>query len=198
MSNRTVIPPLSRNVQSPTHRVAVAVGLGYLLLVVVPVTTVSLLLMGAGYRLVGFGLLGVSLGVTVFSLLVVGLVWLLVSSVVQTLLSFFTLQRRRVLFWAEDLEAAHWWARLVGPSDRLAFLDHRSDQERLDDSLDRLRAQYVSGELSEMEFERGLDRLLGTTSLFGVLDDVDAPRTMTVSKDAGGYHDPLDAERLIR
>lgn len=193
-----MILTISPNVRTLTRRAAITVGFGYLLLVVIPVTTASLLLINAGHSLAGFSLLGISVGVTVFSLLVVGFVWVLVRYIILVLSSFLTIQRRRVLCWADDLEKAHWWARLVRPSDRLAFLDPRSAEEKLDDELNRLQAQYVSGALSEVEFERRVDRLLWTKSHARASDDVDTIEPMSVLKGAETQRESFDGERIIR
>lgn len=174
--------PISRDVRTISQRAAIILGLGYLLLVVVPVTATSLFLIDAGHPLVGVSLLGISVGVTVFSLFVVGFVWLLVSSGILILSSFLASQRRRVLRWAAALENAHWWARLVRLSDRLAFLDHRSAEEKRTDRLERLQSQYVSGVLSETEFERRLDSLLWGEPRIRDPDVVDTSEPVVVSK----------------
>lgn len=163
----------SREVHSVSRQAAITLGLGYVLLVVVPVTTTSLFLIDAGHPLIGVSLLGISVGVTVFSLFVVGTVWLLVRSVSLRLSSFFASQRRQVLRRAAVLENAHWWARLVRLSDRLAFLDRRSDEEKRTDRLERLRAQYIAGGLSEAEFERRLESVLWGEPRTRALDDID-------------------------
>jgi uncharacterized membrane protein len=155
-------PTTAQNTRTLVRRVAIAVGLGYLLLVVAPVTAASLLLIDAGHRLVGFGLLGGSVAVTGLGLFAIVSVWLLVRAVALALRSFLAHQRRRVLRWADDIETTYWWGPLVRPSDRLAVLDNRSAEERVEDRIEWLQARYVAGELSEAEFERGLDRLFGT------------------------------------
>lgn len=188
--------PISSDVHTLTRRAAITVGFGYLLLVVIPVTTASLFLIDAGHTLAGIGLLGISVGTTVASLLVVGFVWVLVRYLLVILSSFFTIQRRRVLCWAESLEKYHWWARLVRPSDRLAFLDRRSPEEKLGDELDSLRARYVSGALSEVEFERRLDRLLWTESHAPA--DLDSIEPVSLSTGAETQRESLDGKRIIR
>lgn len=190
--------PVSRTVRTLARRVALAVGLGYVLLLVVPVTVASLLLIGAGHQLAAVGLLGVSVGVTVFTLLAVGFVWLLVRAALLTLSSFVTIQRRRVLYWAVDLETAHWWARLVRPSERFAFLDSRSVEETVEEELDRLRTKYVSGELSVVEFERRVDRLLWTETRARTSGGVDTIEPMSAVERGDARRDSLDGERIVR
>lgn len=190
--------PVFHTVRTLTRRVALAVGLGYMLLLVVPVTVVSLLLIGAGHQLAAVGLLGVSVGVTVFTLLAVGFVWLLVRAALLTLSSFVTIQRRRVLYWAVDLETAHWWARLVRPSERLAFLDSRSVEETVEEEFDRLRTKYVSRELSVVEFERRVDRLLWTETRARTSGDVDTIEPMSAVERGDARRDSLDGERIVR
>ena len=183
----------ARNVRSLARRVAVTAGAGYLLLVVTPVTAAAVLLVGSGNRAAGLGLLGLVVVATVACLTTVGLAWLLVGTLVSALDAAQRAGRLRLLRWADDAEATRPWARLVRPSDRLAFLDHRSAAERVEDDVDRLKSRYVSGTLSAVEFERGLDDLFETAE-----DDRSVGETVPVAG-AGARRAPveIDVERTV-
>ncbi|SDD78670.1 hypothetical protein SAMN05192552_10493 [Natrinema hispanicum] len=188
----------SRSVQTITQRVAITVGLGYLLLVVVPVITVAVLLISAGYQFAGVSLLSVSVMMTVLCSIAIGFVWLLVRSVVSTLNSLLKIQRLRVLRWAEAIEESHWWARLVRPSKRLSFLDYRSSEEKFEDELGRLQTAYVSGALSDIEFERELDSQFGIVPTGHISDESHPFQTTDTQTYAAIQRYADDGERIVR
>ncbi|WP_436928100.1 SHOCT domain-containing protein [Halosimplex amylolyticum] len=51
-------------------------------------------------------------------------------------------------------------ARLVGLSDLVEHFDSRSPDRRADDRIQRLKDRYVSGDLSEFEFEERMQRVM--------------------------------------
>jgi hypothetical protein len=192
----------ARNARSLARRVAITVGAGYLLLVVGPVTAAAVLLVGSGNRSAGLGLLGLTVVATVACLTAAGLAWLLVGTLVSALDAAQRTGRLRLLRWAADAEATRPWARLVRPSARLAFLDDRSAEERVEDDVGRLKTRYVSGALSAAEFERGLDDLFETAAR-DRSPDIETlhagGETVPVAR-AGLRHEPVDVEieRTVR
>jgi len=69
----------------------------------------------------------------------------------------------RIARTAEAAERRSPLARLVGLSDLTAPVDGRSERDRVEDRLDRLKAQYVADELSEREFEQRVSTVLAGT-----------------------------------
>lgn len=180
--------PTTRNVQTLARSVALTLGAGYLILVAAPVTAVTALLVGSGYRTAGVALLGLTLVATAACLTAVGLAWVLAGTLVSVLDATQAAGRLRLLRWAETAETTRPWARLVRPSARLAVIDPRSAEERTEDDLARLKTRYVSGALSTAEFERELNHLLGTKSPGRSPDD----ETVSVAS-VGARRDPVES-----
>jgi len=185
------------NVQRTMQKVAITVSLGYLLLIVVPVTTAAILLLLSGQRFIGVTVLSASVMMAVVCLTAIGFAWLLVSSIVSTLDSLQKLHRVRVLNWAEAIEETHWWGRFVRPADRLAFLEFRSAEEQFEDELDRVQRAYVSGELSDTEFERSLDRQFGIVSTGGPPNEGHTSRTANSQTHANAQSVRATRERTL-
>ena len=153
-------------VRPHVRRVALVLGAGFLVLVVVPVSTATVVVLSGGSEvlalvLAGVGILGSLLLLAALPLVAVGLAWLVGLAAVSALGTYATEQRLRALRRVEAVEEARWWGSIVRPSARLSFLDPRTAEERFDADLDDARAAYVSGDVSEAGLERRLDRLFG-------------------------------------
>lgn len=153
-------------VRSTVGRVGVALGLGFLALVVVPVTMAVAVALSGGdglltLGLLAFGVLGFLFVLVALPVALVGIAWVVVGTLAAETDSYVTEQRLGVLRWAETVEETRWWGPLVKPTERLAFVDPLTDEERLEADLADARSAYVAGDLSEDEFERRLDRLFG-------------------------------------
>lgn len=165
-TSRAVRAAAVRELRPVLRRVGLVLGVGFLALVVVPVSiaVVVALTGGPGRFALGFlafGVLGFLLVLAAVPVAMVGVAWVLVGSLTATLESTVTDRRRRVLRWAETVEETRWWGPLVRPTERLSFVDPLTAEERFEAELARAKAAYVSGALSETAFEGRLDRLLG-------------------------------------
>lgn len=105
-------------------------------------------------------LVGVGLLVVILVLSGVGLVWALVRHA--------SLPRSdRIATVAERVEREYPPLRMLGISDLLAPPEP-TPAERSERALADLRRQYVDGEISELEFERRVDQLVSTESVYEV------------------------------
>jgi len=167
MRSSDVVPSaVVHEVRSTVRRVGLALGLGFLALVVVPVTMAVAVALAGGdgllpLGLLAFGVLGFLFVLIALPVALVGIAWVVVGTLAAEADSYVTDQRLRVLRWAETAEETRWWGPFVKPTERLAFVDPLTDEERIEAALARARSAYVAGDLSEAELERRLDRLFG-------------------------------------
>jgi len=196
--DETMSSSIPESVQPIMRRVAITIGLGYLLLISVPVTTPAILLLIGGQHLVGLTVLSVSVVLTIVCFTAIGVSWLLLRSVVSTLDSVQKHQRFRVLRWAEAIEETHWWGQFVRPADRLGVLEFRSAEEQFEDELTRVQTAYVSGELSDIEFERRLDRQFGIVSTGGPPEEGHRSRTANARTHANLQSVRANRDRTMR
>ena len=162
----TVPSAVAGEVRSTVERVGLAIGLGFLALVVVPVTMAVAVASTGGDGLLPLGLLAIGVLGFLFVLAalpvaLVGIAWVTVGAVAAGTDSYVTGQRLRVSRWAAAVEETRWWGPLVEPTERLAFVDPLTDEERMEADIADVRSAYVAGDLSEDELERCLDRLFG-------------------------------------
>ena len=148
------------------RRVALALGVGFLVLVVVPVSTAAVVVLSGGSEVLALGLgvlgvLGALLVLVALPLAAVGLAWLVGLATLSALGTYATEQRLGALRRVEAVEEARWWGPIVRPSARLSFLDPRTAEERFEADLDEAKAAYVAGDVAEAGLERRLDRLFG-------------------------------------
>ena len=160
---RSAVTPEARAV---VRRVGIALGLGFLALVVVPVAMAAAVALSGGDGILSLGLLALGVLGFLFVLValpvaLVGVAWVVVGSIVAETDAYVTERRLRVLRWAETLEETRWWGSLVRPTERLGFVDPLTDEERFEADLAEARSAYVAGDLSDAAFERRLDRLFG-------------------------------------
>ena len=165
-SNDVVPSSVAREARSTVRRVGLALGLGFLALVVVPVTMAVTVALSGGdgllpLGLLAFGILGFLFVLAALPVALLGIAWILIGSTDTAVESYVTEQRLRVLRWAETVEEARWWGSLVRPTERLSFVDPYTAEERFEADLDDAKSAYVAGDISETEFERRLDRLFG-------------------------------------
>lgn len=149
------------------------VGLGYVALVVysglVGGTPIVSILLDLALPVVG----GVAVLLVVFSLSLVGLLWVLVQNA--------SLPRSEGLGrLARRLERQYPPLRAIGLADLLTPPEPTAE-EQAEQALAELKQQYVSGEISEAEFERKVDRLVANDSL----DEAQAARERERVRDSG-------------
>ncbi|MFC7139474.1 SHOCT domain-containing protein [Halosimplex aquaticum] len=73
-------------------------------------------------------------------------------------------------------------ARLVGLSDLVEHFDSRSPDRRADDRIQRLKDRYVSGDISEFEFEERMQRVMDE-------EGVHRDRVSAIDDELGGLDD---------
>ena len=194
---------IAQELRSTAVRIGVALGLGFVVLVVVPMSAAAGVTLTGGpgslaLGLLAVGLLGFLLVLAALPVAVVALGWVLLGAAVTTVEAHVTERRLRVLNWAETVEATRWWGPFVRPAERLALLDPLSDEDRLEAALARAKSAYVSGELSEVGLERRLDQLFGLGPDASTYLEADARNSRTEQADRSDLWKEAATERSTR